>query len=427
MAQRKQPMARSSGGEARYHPGGFFADGKVAEIGFDGNKRYFVCYDQNTQGLQNLEQIESDGVIYSPNHPEPDNLVETGTVLVPDKATEYGQLDDLILALVSHINKYVEVDEDFLYLSTAYILFTYRYSDVSNLGYIRVIGEFECGKSRYLQAVGRLCYLPCIFSTAPTDASIFRVSERYPGTLVIDEGDKNFSDTNSLFVKILNSGYQKEASLIRCSGTSFTPESFGCYGPKVLACRYPYDDPALESRLISYNMQPKTREDIPLLLGQEFLEEQKVLRQQLMMYRLKNLGTPLQPIPIIPEIGNRKNQIYLSISLVVQSETLIAHVGSYLKKAYKDEVIQRSVQGPEAELLHIISTLVKQPGDKIPLKSIAKQYNEEHDLEKMNTRQIGKCLRGMNLHTCPGTGNITCYEHKESPFKQAASKYGLVQ
>jgi len=426
MKNKSHPLMNSTNEGNRYHTGGFYDDGKVAEIGYDGSKRYFICFDQKTQQVSHLDQIQMEGVILSPYHQERDELVENPhpIVLVPEEVEDYGTLDDLIIEVASFIDKYVEVEEDFLYVSVAYTLFTYRYDELSNLGYIRVIGEFESGKSRYLMTVGQLCYLPSIFSTLPTDASIFRVLERYPGTLIFDEGDRDFTDTNSIFTKILNSGYQQQGGIIRCTGSGFRPQSFNCFSPKMFASRFNYDDPALESRLISYKTYPKTRKNIPLLLGPEFSDEQKTLRQKLMMYRLKNLGSGFQDVVPIPTISSRKNQIFLSIAQVVPP-VLHEYLASYLTKAYAEELRHRATQGPQAEILSIISSKCKVDGDKLYFNELERKYNADRDQEKLSAKKLGGILREMNLSIVNGTGNKTCYEHNQIQYKAACKKYGV--
>jgi hypothetical protein len=75
--------------------------------------------------------------------------------------------------------------------------------------YLRAIGDFGSGKSRFIQSIGILCYKPVFTGGATTPSPIFRIVNEVHGTLIIDEADFKFSDMTSEIVKILNTGYQK--------------------------------------------------------------------------------------------------------------------------------------------------------------------------------------------------------------------------
>ena len=67
------------------------------------------------------------------------------------------------------------------------------------------------------------------------------------------------------------------------------PRSFQVFGPKLIATRFSFKDEALESRCLTAEMMPLTRDDIPRVLPASFEGEVKSLRAKLLTFRLSNL------------------------------------------------------------------------------------------------------------------------------------------
>jgi len=81
----------------------------------------------------------------------------------------------------------------------------------------RVRGDAGSGKSRFLLAVGSLCYKPIFASGASTVSPIFRLIDTFRGTLVVDESDWRQTDEKAEVVKILNNGNGKGFPVLRSS------------------------------------------------------------------------------------------------------------------------------------------------------------------------------------------------------------------
>jgi len=67
------------------------------------------------------------------------------------------------------------------------------------------------------------------------------------------------------------------------------PRSYQVFGPKLIATRYPFKDEALESRCLTAEMMPLTRDEIPRILPPTFYTEVHDLRAKLLTFRLANL------------------------------------------------------------------------------------------------------------------------------------------
>src|SRR5262249_11450580 len=142
--------------------------------------------------------------------------------------------------------------------------------------------------------VGSIAYRPIFASGASTVSPLFRILDAVGGTLVLDEGDFRFSDEKAEIVKILNNGNAKGFPVLRTESTpsgEFNPRAFTVYGPKLISTRHPFDDAALESRCITAHLgKGEVRPDIPVNLPPEFHDQALSLRNQLLMYRLREAG-----------------------------------------------------------------------------------------------------------------------------------------
>ncbi len=97
------------------------------------------------------------------------------------------------------------------------------------------------------------------------------------------------SNETSEMIKYLNQRYEHEGGVWRTNKDSLKDESFRAFGPTILTTRQPFQDDALESRCIHIITKETSRDDIPLNLPPKFYDEATVLRNKLLMFRLRNL------------------------------------------------------------------------------------------------------------------------------------------
>jgi hypothetical protein len=204
-----------------------------------------------------------DKVIYRP----PDHkLVKDRVVILPDAAQPYDSTEGLIHDIQCFIHSYIDTTAFWESLLAHYVLLTWVYDAFQSLPYLRFIGEFGTGKTRYLEVAKLLCYRSVLVSGATSTAAVFRVLNMWRGTFLFDEADFS-SDEFSEIVKILNNGYRQGAPVLRADGggnREFMPTSYYVFGPKILATRNRFKDDALESRCLTFETSEKTlRSDIP--------------------------------------------------------------------------------------------------------------------------------------------------------------------
>src|SRR3990167_5794174 len=291
--------------------------------------------------VEYVDHVELLGITYAP---VPSKLVEIGAILMPSKATRFTDEHQLYLAVRHFINSYVDIPRPFLSLAAYYVMLSWVYDQFTVTPYLRVIGDYGSGKTRFIHTAGIVSYRPIFAGGSTTVSPLFRLLDRYKGTMIVDEADFSQSDQSSEMIKILNTGYSVGFPVLRSerSGESgFEPTAYYTFGPKILATRAEFKDKALESRMFTYVMNGSTmRTDIPLILTKSFWKEATVLRNQLLMWRFLNMKkVTLDPYERIPGIEPRLNQIILPMKAVMKNpkahkvfEELIAEYQTTMKE-----------------------------------------------------------------------------------------------
>lgn len=362
-------------------------------------------------------------------------LYELGVVRLPASPMEYGETEDLTAAIRAYIRRYVDVSEAFETLAAHYVLLTWVYDRFKELPYLRRRGDYGTGKTRFLTVIGSICYKAIFAAGASTASPIFHMLDQIRGTLIIDEADYRFSDESALITKILNSGNVDGYPLLRSesvNGKDFKPRAFRVYGPKILAMRGRYDDPALESRFLTEtNPNPSERLDIPVNLPSEQEAEAKVLRGKLLLWRFRNFEHMGVPAAIDAEykIEPRMRQILGPLLAVVPDEgdqTVILKHGSLLQEALADA----RAQSIEAEVLVVLRKLLQEePGAGVSVAIIAKVHGRAYfaGLSKpFVPRSMGNLLRTkLNLKTRKSNGVYVVPKTEAPVLERLYSRFGV--
>jgi hypothetical protein len=260
----------------------------LEQIYLDG-KSMFLVFDTATGEAKTIPFLELEDELIEPISGED---VELGAVRLPSGVEEYGDTLTLLAEIETHIHRYLDVSPNYLKFAAYYILLSWLYDRFHTLPYLRALGDTGCGKSRFLDVIGGLCYKAISASGCVTPAPIYRMLRKWQGTLVLDEADMKNSDEYNEVVTILNCGFERGRPVIRA--TKDNPDKvqiLPVYGPKVFATRRRFKDVALEARCLTEIMRETDRDDIPPVLGRKFFEEQQELRNKLLLFRLRNYFT----------------------------------------------------------------------------------------------------------------------------------------
>lgn len=378
---------------------GRLVDGALVEtIHLRRQKKTIFCVSQN--GLwhtqEQLEIDEKESIPFSAKN----NLIKHKVILLPDEPVDYGTEEELIKRIQAFIHKYVHVSPLFEQLSSYYVLLTWIYDCFHELPYLRLKGDPGCGKTRFLLTVGSLCYKPIFASGASTVSPLFRMLDTIRGTLIMDEGDFRYTDERSEIIKILNNGNARGFPVLRSEVTpwgEYNPHAFYVYGPKLVATRKSFDDPALETRCITEEMGvEKLRDDIPINLTDEHEEEATHLRNMLLMFRFKMFGKieldeEIERLDVEPRLKQVLRPLFSVIKDPAIREELIQLMGEY----EEGMATYRGMQ-IEAQVLEVISEIKKQGDLPLSIPEIASwfsdRYGDQYD-NKVTVRTIGKIIR----------------------------------
>lgn len=361
------------------------------------NKTSFVKMTKSGNIELGLEEVEIDGRKYVPMSPF-NQLVEKGVILFPSMPSPYKDEEEILKEISDFIHKYLDISEVFEQIATYYVLFTWMFDRFNEVPYLRTIGDFGSGKSRFLQAIGILCYKPIFTGGATTPSPIFRIINEVKGTLIIDEADFKFSDMTSEIVKILNTGYQKGMPVLRSEGKGvFEVKAYDVFCPKIVATRETFSDKALESRFLVEEMGGgKLRKDIPRTLNEDFYRDAEWIRNKLLMWRLENY---FQPIiineEVIEGIHPRLNQIVIPLLSIIKDEAIRNHLRTFIVKYNTELIADRGMSWESDIIFAILKYEHEHVVNEVTVKDITLSVNKEIDLgeDTLQARKVGWYLR----------------------------------
>ncbi|HEY2381419.1 MAG TPA: hypothetical protein VGK48_09610 [Terriglobia bacterium] len=363
-------------------------------------------------------------------YPPTNNLIRNRVILFPSAADEYDTKEALVAEIRSYLHRYVTISPVFENIAAYYILLTWIYDGFATLPYLRARGDFGSGKTRFLTVVGSLCFR-AIFAGATTASPLFRMLDSFRGTLVIDEGDFRYSDEQSDIAKILNNGNSKGFPVLRSeqagNGKVFNPVAYTVFGPKVIATRGFYDDPALESRFISEDMgRNRPRADMPLHLPESFQEEAEKLRNKLLMFRFRNLHQYSVTENIEGLLEPRISQIFAPLLSVVGDDERDEILG--LIREYSAELSLDRSGNIEQYVVEAIKELWT--GEALPLKAITMKLNEKYrdDFQELaSSRRVGFVVRRqLNIRTRRRGGVFEILPSEDGRIQALFGRFGVM-
>ncbi|MCG3198811.1 MAG: hypothetical protein HUU16_14740 [Candidatus Omnitrophica bacterium] len=367
-------------------------------------------------------------VPYSPSN----NLLKHEVVLFPSEPEGYGTEEDLIASIRAYVHRYVDLSPLFEQIAAYYVLFSWVYDAFGELPYLRVRGDYGSGKTRFLLITGSLCYKPIFASGASTISPLFRILDAFKGTLILDEADFRMSDERAEIVKILNNGNVKGFPVLRSEVTrdkEFKPTAFSVFGPKIVATRGDYQDPALESRFLKEDLGTRPlREDIPINLPPGYKEEALHLRNQLLLFRFKNRTKRRIVEGLIDRsIEPRLNQIFIPLLSIIEDGQAREDLQD-LARAYNTELVTDRGMDMEAQVLQVIRDL-REAGEPLSLKAITSWFADRHAEEydrKITPKWIGYVIRKkLHLKTYKSDGVFVIQPDQKPVLERLFRKYGV--
>lgn len=334
-----------------------------------------------------------------------DGFLKAGFLKFPSQLEEYGTPKELFSRIKSHLKKYVVVDEHFYDIVALYVMVTWVYERFNALPYLRVVGNYGTGKSRFLDAVGGISFR-AMMAGGISMAALYRTSDMFHGTLVHDEADFYSSDLSSSIVKILNSGHRKGMPVIRMEGEGkfMKPRTFDVFGPKILGSRELYTDIALESRCLTQRLFPMSKVKSPVHLPETFNDEVLSLRNQLLAFRFEHFYSIREDESSLGTVEfPRLKQSVLAVTSLAKyvDEKILESVMEFLSK-YEETLRRMDSASFEADVLLCILRLVEfndsiKKSGKIYMKDIAGEFDNSMYEEYKERETITKDTRDGTL------------------------------
>jgi len=381
----------------------YLTDDYIIEIVFDFSfqpETQFAVYDRASKEVSYHPQLElSDGKYLRPLQLD---LIKEGKLLLPSSAHGYISESKLLEEIEAFVFHYLDLPHPFhLKLVSHYILLTWVYDKLTVVPYLRAIGDYGSGKTRFAQVVGSLCYKPLFLAGATSDAFIFRMIELFKGTLVINELERVNTDIHAQIVNILNNGYEKGLYVGKIEGDrTRIPKTFDVFSPKIITNRTKFKDLALESRILSVPMRPTKRKDIPTLLDSTFWQSAQDIRNKLLMYRFKNLcAIELENKETkLEKVEPRLRQTLLPLLYVIQSQEVEDEFIEYALEFQGQIETDRSFEA-ESVVAEKLIELIENNG-KVTVKDVTEEFNKGlTEREQITSKRAGQVIRGFGFNT----------------------------
>ena len=165
----------------------------------------------------------------------------------------------LFRALYECVRRYVILTEPQATAVTLWVVYSWlheheRFATHSPVLLVRS-AEKDSGKTTLLGIVTFLTRR-ALNSVEISGAALFRSIAKWQPTFVIDEGDDVLTD-NADLRSVLNSGWTRGQTVVRCHHDTHEPESFSTFAPKVLGMKGDKLPDTTLSRSLAIDMKPK--------------------------------------------------------------------------------------------------------------------------------------------------------------------------
>lgn len=301
---------------------------------------HFIVFDRKSKTITYENELEIGTKTYIPISPY-SPFLKSWSILLPTTVIKYWTKQELLKDISDYIYKYVDVPKEYIIISSYYVLLTYIYDNFSEIPYLRVIWDYGSGKSRLLKTIWSICYNPMITNWWTSLSAIFRMIEKFKWTLVIDEADMIWSDTNNDMIKLYNNWYQKWQPIMRADWVWFEVNCYEVYCPKIIGGRMEFKDKATESRCLTNIMKKSNRQDIPISITQDFYNESQTLRNKLMKFRYDYYDTVTIENINIEWLEPRLVQIINPILSLIEKDSTKEIIINFLKWKQKDIIEER--------------------------------------------------------------------------------------
>ena len=361
-------------------------------------------------------------------------LLVHSIVSLPTACGVSSTIGELVQRIEQFLRQWIYL-QDTEYLITAYyIVMTWIYDDFDAVPYLRVRGDFGSGKTRFLTVVGSLCNKAIFTSGASTVAPLFHLLHQLAGTLILDEADFRFSSETAEITKILNNGNASGFPVLRCQKTKsgqFETVAYTVYGPKIIASRGLYQDEALESRCISFEMGCHKGDigSVPLSLPDDFGVLATKLRNDLLAFRFDNLGKIKTSASLkMQGVSNRLRQVYAPFFSICSNDGHKEQLVTYAKEQHAQQLADRGLS-TESEMLKVMQELTYEGCEALSIADLCARFKKKYGSNYERTitpKWIGSIVRGkLLLATRKSNGRYVICENQKTKIEALCERFDV--
>ncbi len=318
------------------------------------------------------------------------------TVYLPRDESEEQLFNEIRQFFLDHL----DVTNELLYdVYSCFVIASWRLEDFTVVPYLFFLGPMSSGKTRALECFQRLCYRS-IMATSMSAASLFRASEAWHPTLLLDETEIYNHENMVEVLALLNSGYRKGQCAIRVEKVeNGTPQiaMFDTFGFKVLAGTEELAA-TLQSRCIITSMSKAVRQ-VRLFVNEERAQE---LRDKLLMYRFRKLGKNKEKLELEGLSHNaRVIELFISLVQVAPTQEIRQRLLACMKGIARTQ-LEEEQAGIEARVFDAVQKCRDQVEDgKLATATVTEVFNEGlPEKEQATARLVGRKLRALGFERC---------------------------
>jgi len=352
----------------------------------DGRSEAFYWVRMPNGELRKQGTVDVGGVTYVPFSAAEEDVIRGRALLLPSDCMESGGERAILFDVRRFIHRWLDVDSYMEQIASYYVLLTWFYdAGFETIPYLRALGDWGSGKTRFIETVGVLCYRPMFMGGGDSEPTIFRLIDMAKGTMIVDESDFDRSDAAALIAKVINLGNRINGHIKRLDKT---PEGkhvirmFSVFCPKIFAARYGFQDQASDSRCLTKHMTGGSlRPDIPLDTDESFWAEAEGLRNRLLHFRLmywRRLSVDHSKVDrtIMPRLA----QVTLALRMIITDEAALRELDSFVRIYNLALINERQLTQPAV----ITEALVRIRWPKATLMELVSDWSVKHITDVAN-------------------------------------------
>jgi hypothetical protein len=404
---------------------------RLVEVFTDRNLLAATLFLTNIRGgIERAGEIEIDGIEYAP---KTDENIAKGYVTLPTGYEKEIDPYELLRDIIEYIKKYIDLESDLYYeVVGRYVMFTWVYDRFSKIPYLRVVGPYGNGKSRFLDVLRPICYHSSKMGVAVTTPNLFRWIEDYPGTILFDEVEIENKRDNKDLIDILNCGNDINSPGVhrqqKDANGNYTSKVYQTFCPKILSSRNTFNDDALESRILDIKLaKPKKGKFYKPLPKFEKWEETYKLRNRLLGYRF-NYWSKIDCTEQIKGINGfdaREQEMLAPLVFVTTGSTLSRRYLRYARLRSQELATKNNMTRDG----QIIQTLIDMSNNDVTLtiQNIRDNLIRNKIVPQYASNQyVGKLLRGIGLEFQRKDIGYVLFSSKEEII-QTGERYGVTE